>query len=111
MNFVRAYEAKWGLEPEGLGTSSTYQAVYTLVEAIERAGSIDPDAVAAALEETDIIGVYGRVRFDENHQIIPSLDPEEGAVPQIIQWQDGKRETVFPPVITTSELKLPPWME
>lgn len=111
MDFVRAYEARWGLEPEGLGTSSSYQAVYTLVEAIERAGSIDPDAVAAALEETDIIGVYGRVRFDENHQIIPGLDPEEGAVPQLIQWQDGKRETVFPPVITTSELKLPPWME
>ena len=111
MDFVRAYEEKWGLEPEGLGTSSSYQAVYTLVDAIERAGTIDSDAVITALEETDMEGVYGRVRFDENHQIIPALVPEEGAVPQIIQWQDGARETVFPPAITTSELKLPPWMD
>lgn len=111
MDFVRAYEQKWGLEPEGYGTSSSYQAVYTLVDAIERAGSIEPDAVVEALRATDIVGVYGRVRFDETNQIIASLDPAEGAIPQIIQWQAGRRETVFPPAIVTSELKLPPWMQ
>ena len=110
MNFVKAYQEKWGLEPEGYGTSSSYQAVYTLVDAIERAGTLDPEAIIAALEKTDIVGVYGRVRFDEQHQIIPSLDPAEGAVPQLIQWLAGKRETVFPASIATSELKLPPWM-
>lgn len=110
MDFVRAYEKKWGLEPEGYGTASSYQAVYTLVDAIERAGSVDPDAVIAALEATDMVGVYGRVRFNEHHQIISSLDPAEGAIPQIIQWQAGKRETIFPPVIVTQPLKLPPWM-
>ena len=111
MDFVRAYEQKWGLEPEGYGTSSSYQAVYTLVDAIERAGSLDPDAVVEALSNTDMVGVYGRVRFNENNQIIASLDPAEGATPQIIQWQAGRRETVFPPAIVTSELKLPPWMQ
>ncbi len=111
MPFAEAYEAKWGLPPEGYGTSSSYQAVYTLVDAIERAGSIDADAVIAALEKTDMVGVYGRVRFDDNHQIIPSLDPAEGAAPQIVQWQAGTRETVFPPAITSSDLKLPPWMQ
>jgi branched-chain amino acid transport system substrate-binding protein len=111
MDFARAYEKKWGLEPEGYGTSSSYQAVYTLVDAIERAGTIDSDAVIAALKETDMMGVYGRIRFDEQHQVIPSLDPAEGATPQIIQWLDGKRETVFPPSIATSPFKLPPWMQ
>jgi branched-chain amino acid transport system substrate-binding protein len=111
MDFAQAYKAKWNIEPEGYGTSSSYQAVYTLADAIERAGSIDPDAVIAALEETDMVGVYGRVRFDEQHQVVPSLDPAEGAVPQLIQWIAGKRETVFPPSIATIQLKLPPWME
>jgi len=111
MPFASAYEDKWDLEPEGYGTSSSYQAVYTLVDAIERAGTIEPDAVITALEETDMVGVYGRVRFDENHQIIPSLDPEEGAIPQVIQWLDERRETVFPPAIATSPIMLPPWME
>lgn len=112
MQFVEAYKKRWGIEPEGYGTSSSYQAVYTLVDAIERAGTTDPDAVVAALEKTDIVGVYGRIRFDpKSHQIIPSLDPAEGAVPQVIQWQAGKRETVFPLSIATAELKLPPWVK
>lgn len=111
-HFVEAYQKRWQIEPEGYGTSSSYQAIYTLVDAIERAGSIEPDAVIAALEKTDMVGVYGRIRFDpKSHQVVASLDPAEGAVPQVIQWQAGKRETVFPPRIATAALRLPPWME
>lgn len=58
-----------------------------------------------------MVGVYGKISFNENHQVIPSLDPAEGAVPQVIQWQDGKRETVLPTEIATSPLKFPPWMD
>ena len=39
MKFVDAYKKKYGLEPEGYGTSSSYMAVYALKDAIERAGS------------------------------------------------------------------------
>ena len=38
MKFVDAYKKKYGLEPEGYGTSSSYMAVYVLKDAIERAG-------------------------------------------------------------------------
>ncbi len=112
MKFVNAYKEKYGLEPEGYGTSSSYMAVYVLKDAIERAGSLDPDKVVDALKKTDMMGVYGRVRFDpKSNQIIPSLDPKEGAVGTIFQWQDGKRVVVFPPSIATGEIKLPPWMK
>lgn len=108
--FFKAYTQRWKVEPEGYGTSSSYQAIYTLVDAIQRAGTLDPDAVIKALEETDMTGVYGRVRFNKTHQIIPSMDPKEGAVPQVIQWQNNKRVTVFPPSIATAKTQLPPWM-
>lgn len=112
MKFYNAYTERWGVEPEGLGTSSTYMAVYVLKDAIERAGSLDPDLVVAALEKTDIMGVYGRLRFDpKSHQVIPSTDPKEGAVGSILQWQDGKRVVVYPKSIATGEIKLPPWMK
>jgi branched-chain amino acid transport system substrate-binding protein len=112
MKFVEAYQKKWKLEPEGYGTSSSYMAVYTLKDAIERAGSLDSDAVIAALEKTDLMGVYGRIRFNpKNHQVIPSVDPNEGAVGTIFQWQAGKRVVVFPPKIAMGEVKLPPWMK
>ena len=112
MKFVEAYQKKYGLEPEGYGTSSSYMGVYVLKDAIERAGSLDSDAVVAALEKTDLMGVYGRIKFDpKSHQVIPSVDPNEGAVGTIFQWQAGKRIVVFPPKIAMGEIKLPPWMK
>lgn len=112
MKFVEAYQKKYGLEPEGYGTSSSYMAVYVLKDAIERAKTLDSDAIVSALEKTDMIGVYGRIRFNpKNHQIIPSIDPNEGAVGTIFQWQAGKRVVVFPPKIAMGEIKLPPWMK
>jgi branched-chain amino acid transport system substrate-binding protein len=112
MKFVEAYQKKYGLEPEGYGTSSSYMAVYVLKDAIERAGTLNSDAVVTAIEKTDLMGVYGRIKFNpKNHQIIPSVDPNEGAVGTIFQWQAGKRVVVFPPKIAVGEVKLPPWMK
>ena len=111
MKFYNAYTEKWGVEPEGLGASSSYMAVYALKDAIERAGTIDSDEVVTALENIDMMGVYGRLRFDpKTHQVIPSTDPKEGAVGSILQWQDGKRVVVYPKSIAKGEILLPPWM-
>ncbi len=112
MKFYNAYKKRWGVEPEGYGTSTSYMAVYVLRDAIEKAGTLDSDAVVAALEKTDLMGVYGRIRFDpKSHQVIPSLDPNEGAVGTIFQWQAGKRVVVFPKSIAMGEIQLPPWMK
>jgi branched-chain amino acid transport system substrate-binding protein len=112
MKFSDAYKKKWGLEPEGYGTSSSYMAVYQLKDAIEKANSLDPDKVIKGLEDSDIMGVYGRMRFDKkSHQIIPSFDPKEGAVTGIIQWQAGKRVQIFPPKLAEGKILLPPWMK
>jgi branched-chain amino acid transport system substrate-binding protein len=111
MKFYKAYTDMWGVEPEGLGTSSSYMAVYVLRDAIERAGSLDSDKVVAELEKTDVMGVYGRLRFDpKSHQVIPATDPAKGAVGSILQWQNGKRIVVYPKSIATGSIQLPPWM-
>ena len=111
MKFYNAYADKWGVAPEGLGASSSYMAVYVLRDAIERAGSLDADKVVSELEKTDVMGVYGRLRFDpKSHQVIPATDPKEGAVGSILQWQDGKRVVVYPESIATGDIQLPPWM-
>ncbi|MDQ1240737.1 MAG: branched-chain amino acid transport system substrate-binding protein [Thermodesulfobacteriota bacterium] len=112
MKFYDAYAKKYGIDPEGYGASSSYMAVYALKDAIERAGSTDSDKVVDALKAIDIKGVYGRIRFDpKSNQVIPSLDPEEGAVGSVFQWQGGKRVVVFPPKIATGKILLPPWMK
>ena len=112
MKFYDAYTKKWNVEPEGLGSSSSYMAIYILKDAIERAQSVDSAKVVDALEKTDLMGVYGRIRFDpKTHQVIPALDPKEGAVGTILQWQKQKRVVVFPKSIATGEIQLPPWMK
>jgi branched-chain amino acid transport system substrate-binding protein len=112
MKFFDAYTKRWKVEPEGLGSSSSYMAVYVLKDAIERAQSLDSDKVVAELEKTDLMGVYGRLRFDpKSHQVIPAADPKEGAVGSILQWQTGKRVVVYPKSIAMGEIQLPPWMK
>lgn len=112
MKFFNAYAKRWNVEPEGLGTSSSYMAVYVLKDAIERAKSLDSDKIVAELEKTDLMGVYGRLRFDpKSHQVIPAADPKEGAVGSILQWQAGKRVVVYPKSIAMGEIQLPPWMK
>ena len=110
--FVPNHKKKYGVEPRSEWTSTSYTVVYILKDAIERAKSLNPDLIIPALEKTDMMGTYGRVKFDpKNHQIIENGDPKETAVSMWAQWIDGKRTIVFPDKIATQGLEMPPWMK
>lgn len=110
--FVPAHKKKYGVEPRSEWASTSYMVAYILKDAIERAKSLEPDLIIPALEKTDLMGTYGRIKFDpKNHQIIENGDPKETAVDMWAQWMDGKRVTVFPDKIATIGLELPPWMK
>ena len=110
--FVSGHKKKYEIEPRSEWTSTSYTVVYILKDAIERAKSLEPDLIIPALEKTDMMGTYGRVKFDpKNHQIIENGDPKETAVGMWAQWMDGKRVIVFPDKIAAKGLALPPWMK
>jgi len=112
--YIDAYKKAFGGVEPGLTwvAPTSYQVVYILKDAIERAGSIDANAIIAALEKTDMLGIYGRIKFDpKSHQIVYSMDPAEGAVTTWVQWVDGKRVAVYPPKVATDTIKLPAWMK
>jgi len=111
--FNNAWIKKYGKEPSGYSCSAPYMTVYVLKDAIERANTLDSEAVITALEKTDIKGgVYGRIRFNpKSHDVIRKMDPEEGALGAWFQWQDGKRVSVFPKAVATGSLKMPPWLK
>jgi branched-chain amino acid transport system substrate-binding protein len=44
-----------------------YRVIQVLVDAIQRAGSIDPEKVQTALATTDLMTIAYRVKFDANH--------------------------------------------
>lgn len=82
-----------------------------IADAINRAGSTDPEAIRQALIETDIpkedlIVAYEGVKFDENQQ--NSL-----ARMAVVQIQNGQYASVFPKEIAGNELiyPIPQWSE
>jgi branched-chain amino acid transport system substrate-binding protein len=113
VEFYNKYKQNYGKALQaGHGPAPAYESVYILAEAIERAGSLDPDAIVAELEKTDRMGVMGRVKYDEGHQAIFGNDPQETAVSTIFQWtEDGKRKIVFPESIAEAKIQLPPGLK
>jgi branched-chain amino acid transport system substrate-binding protein len=107
--FYDAYKKKYHKDIEaGHCPAPAYESVYILAEAMERAGTIDPDAVVAAMEKTDRQGAIGRIRFGKNHQVIYGNDPKETALAAMIQWsKTGTREIVFPDTIAEAKIHLP----
>ena len=63
-NFIAAYKKEYGREPESAFSALGYDAVYLMVDAIRRAGSVEGNAVRIALGETkDLPGVTGMLSF------------------------------------------------
>ncbi len=109
--FYRAYRAAYGRPIQaGHGPAPAYESVYILAEALERAGSLDPDRVVAALEATDRRGVMGRVRFHRGHQAMFGQDPRDSALACVVQWsRSGERRIVFPELLADGQISLPPF--
>lgn len=110
MEFYNAFQKRWGYELEAQhGASGAYESVYTVADAIERAGSVDPDALVSALEKTDRSGAIGRIRFNKSHEVPYGSNPQETALHVAFQWQKpGKRVIVFPQGLAEGKVQLPP---
>ena len=80
--FVEAFRAKYNLEPETFSVTG-YDGYMLLLDAIERAGSVDPEKIREALLTTSYTGARGVTEFDADHNGIL-------AVP-VIEIKDGKK--------------------
>jgi branched-chain amino acid transport system substrate-binding protein len=75
-----------------------------LVEAIERAASLEPEAVRRALERTDLSTFFGPVRFDAAGRNTPK--------PMLLQQlQGGRYKVVWPREVAWTRLvhPIPSW--
>jgi branched-chain amino acid transport system substrate-binding protein len=66
--FMTKYKAKFGTEVQ-IYAPYAYDAVYVIVDAIRRAGSLDRAAIAAAVAKTDYDGLTGHISFDSKGDI------------------------------------------
>ena len=83
-----------------------YAMVWLLKEAIERAGSPDPENVRAALatqefgHSMDGMMQPGKIKFDKSGWNFHTF-------PTMIQWQNNTVRTVFPEEVATAEVIWP----
>ncbi len=118
VDFLNKFKKKYGSLPEAAAVnSSAYDSVFILTNAIEKAGTLNPDKLVAALEKTDYKGVSGRIRFNNQHiAVFGTKDPNKTGVCVIFQWQkdaSGKlrRVPVYPDFLAEGKIQLPPWMK
>ena len=67
---LQSLAEKWAKEtgkPLNRTIGSGYRSMQILIDAIERAGTLDGEKIQAALAQTDMMTVMHRVKFDENH--------------------------------------------
>jgi branched-chain amino acid transport system substrate-binding protein len=114
--FNENFGKKWGndarMKLSGHGPGPSYDAVYIMANAFERAKTVEPEAVVKALEQTDMQGAIGRIKFGKDHQAVFGYDPKETAVGCGFQWQKpGKRVVVFAEGFAEGKIQLPPYMK
>jgi branched-chain amino acid transport system substrate-binding protein len=129
--FYDKYLKKFGDKP-GWMSPFTEGALLALKEAVERAGTLDTDAVIKELEKTDLVASNGRLKFHGMDHKWPHQAIRELRTMVSFQWRDGEMIVYFPnatklnpallkkvPTLAilektkyegTGELELPPWV-
>jgi branched-chain amino acid transport system substrate-binding protein len=92
------YQAKFG-RPADLLTGPAYSCVQIIAAGIEKAGTLDRDAIRDAIASIDTNTVIGPVTFNE--------DGTGNVLNPLIQWQNGQLELVWPEEHATAEFKYP----
>jgi branched-chain amino acid transport system substrate-binding protein len=100
------YLARFGTPTEYHGAEA-YSSMYVVADALKRAKEPTPEAVREALVATDMMTVFGPVKF-----IAYGKKKQQNQLPTyLVQWQKGVLETVWPKDVATKPYvyPVPPW--
>ena len=108
MDYYNNYKKLYGKETEYHGAEA-YAAMYVIADVLKRAKSYSPEDIRQALAATDMMTVFGRVKFisygkKSNQNKLPTY---------LVQCIKGKLECVWPKESATAKYVYPhkPWKE
>jgi branched-chain amino acid transport system substrate-binding protein len=102
------YVEKYNSPTEYHGAEA-YACMYVIADALKRAKEMTSAAVREALTDTDIMTAFGPVKF-----ISYGEKAQQNSLPTyLVQWQQGKLETVWPKGVQTKPyvFPVPAWNE
>ena len=96
--FVAKYDT-----PPGYHGAQAYAAMYVIVDALKRAEPLTPKGVRDALLETEMMTVFGPVKF-----VSYGKKTQQNSLPTyLVQWINGKLEIVWPKEVATARYIYP----
>jgi len=106
--FFKAYVQRFNEDP-AYDSYTEYDAIFTLKDGIEHAGSTEANKLVASLEKTDRIGVTGPISFygpkDEfTHDVVYVPGKTVGVY---FQWQKGKQVVIWPKQVAQGKIEIP----
>jgi branched-chain amino acid transport system substrate-binding protein len=101
---VAHHQEKYG-KPAQATTGPAYAAMQILADALQRAGTLDREAIREAIATTDMTTVIGPVQFNP--------DGTAEVLTVVNQYQNGKQILIWPPEQATATVLYPatPWQE
>jgi branched-chain amino acid transport system substrate-binding protein len=108
MDYYQNYKKLYGKNTEYHGAEA-YAALYVIADVLKRAKSFSPEDIRQALTATDMMTVFGKVKFisydkKTNQNKLPTY---------LVQWIKGRLECVWPKESATAKYVYPhkPWKE
>ena len=96
------FAEKYGIFPDYHGAQA-YSAMYILADALKRADELTPEGVRNALAKTDMMTVFGPVKFASYDKKV-----QQNQLPTLlVQWINGKLEVVWPKNNATQKYVFP----
>jgi branched-chain amino acid transport system substrate-binding protein len=86
----------------------TYDSIHAYAQAVERAKSMNTDAIIKELEKTSMQGISGILEYDEMHDVKAG-----GKYVNLLfaQWQPkGERAVLWPKELRSGSMMMPPWL-
>jgi branched-chain amino acid transport system substrate-binding protein len=107
MDYYNKFVAKFNKPTEYHGAEA-YAACYVIADALKRAKSFKNTDIKKALSETDMMTVFGPVKFTTWGE----MKNQNIAATYVVQWIDGKLELVWPTDHATKAFVYPvDWMK
>ena len=107
MDYYKKFVAKFNKPTEYHGAEA-YYACYVIADVLKRAKSYKNTDIKQALSETDMMTVFGPVKFTTWGK----MKNQNKAATYVVQWIDGKLELVWPTDHATKDFVFPvDWMK
>ena len=102
MDYFNRYVAQYKVDTEYHGAEA-YAAAFVIADALKRAKSFKSDDIKQALSETDMMTVFGPVKFIsyakfKNQNKLPTY---------VVQWINGRLELIWPANLATVKFVYP----